>query len=293
MKNYSAENQELLKQLDLAGLLGLLRSSIKQLENTPPGSASFEGLIGIPDDNAALAAVLAALATAADLTAHTGDTSNPHSTSDANLVTTDVTTNNVSTGKHGFAPKLPNDATKYLDGTGAFSTPAGGGGASTIAPAWWLALTQSVSGTYAGYSTRTVISGADLKASGGKVRLCFQSHATANCVLDHVSIVERAGTSDDGTAAPTEVTFGGTSGLSMMAGGNRYFSDWITFATDETKDYLVIVDHNATTGGKPRYVASGTTYYKAATASYDQQTVSGFSTWSETHNVILIQVKAA
>lgn len=47
---------------------------------------------------------------------------------DANLSTSDVTTNDVSITKHGFAPKAPNDATKYLDGTGAWSIPAGGGG---------------------------------------------------------------------------------------------------------------------------------------------------------------------
>jgi Repeat of unknown function (DUF5907) len=47
---------------------------------------------------------------------------------DADLSTSDITTNNVSTTKHGFAPKAPNDATKYLDGTGAYSVPAGGGG---------------------------------------------------------------------------------------------------------------------------------------------------------------------
>lgn len=51
---------------------------------------------------------------------------------DANLTTTDITTNDVSTSKHGFAPKAPNDATKYLDGTGAWSTPAGGGGGITV-----------------------------------------------------------------------------------------------------------------------------------------------------------------
>jgi len=34
------------------------------------------------------------------------------------------TTNNVSTSKHGFAPIAPNDASKYLDGTGAYSVPA-------------------------------------------------------------------------------------------------------------------------------------------------------------------------
>lgn len=51
---------------------------------------------------------------------------------DANLSTSDVTTNDVSTTKHGFAPKAPNDATKYLDGTGNYSTPAGGGGGGDI-----------------------------------------------------------------------------------------------------------------------------------------------------------------
>lgn len=44
------------------------------------------------------------------------------------LSLSDVTTNNVSTSAHGLAPKAPNDATKYLDGTGNYSTPAGGGG---------------------------------------------------------------------------------------------------------------------------------------------------------------------
>src|SRR5689334_19616022 len=39
----------------------------------------------------------------------------------------DNTTNNVSTSKHGYTPKLPNDASKYLDGTGAYSVPPGTG----------------------------------------------------------------------------------------------------------------------------------------------------------------------
>lgn len=47
---------------------------------------------------------------------------------DADLATTDITTNNVSITKHGFAPKASNDATEYLDGTGDWSVPAGGGG---------------------------------------------------------------------------------------------------------------------------------------------------------------------
>jgi hypothetical protein len=43
----------------------------------------------------------------------------------------DNTTNDVSTSKHGYAPKLPNDATKFLNGTGTYSVPAGGGGGTS------------------------------------------------------------------------------------------------------------------------------------------------------------------
>jgi hypothetical protein len=46
---------------------------------------------------------------------------------DANLTTTDITTNNVSTTKHGFAPKLPGNTTTFLRGDGTYATPASGG----------------------------------------------------------------------------------------------------------------------------------------------------------------------
>jgi hypothetical protein len=46
---------------------------------------------------------------------------------DANLTTSDITTNNVSTTKHGFAPKLPGNTTTFLRGDGTYATPAAGG----------------------------------------------------------------------------------------------------------------------------------------------------------------------
>lgn len=49
---------------------------------------------------------------------------------DSDLALTDITANDVSIAAHGFAPKAPNDATKYLDGTGNYTVPAGGGGAA-------------------------------------------------------------------------------------------------------------------------------------------------------------------
>lgn len=46
---------------------------------------------------------------------------------EAALNLTDVTTNNATTARHGFLPKLSNNSAQFLDGTGAWSTPGGGG----------------------------------------------------------------------------------------------------------------------------------------------------------------------
>jgi hypothetical protein len=47
--------------------------------------------------------------------------------SDATLTTTDITTNDVTSSKHGFCPKAPADATKFLNGANppAYSVPVG------------------------------------------------------------------------------------------------------------------------------------------------------------------------
>ena len=47
---------------------------------------------------------------------------------DADLSLSAITTNDVSTTKHGFAPTLPNDATKFLNGVGGYTTPGGSSG---------------------------------------------------------------------------------------------------------------------------------------------------------------------
>lgn len=51
---------------------------------------------------------------------------------DATISTSNIATNNVSITKHGWTPIAPNDATKFLDGTGNWSTPAGGGGGNLV-----------------------------------------------------------------------------------------------------------------------------------------------------------------
>lgn len=51
--------------------------------------------------------------------------------SDKNIKISDVTTNNASTSVHGFIKKLDNNSAHFMDGTGAWSTPAGGGSSTT------------------------------------------------------------------------------------------------------------------------------------------------------------------
>src|SRR5581483_10282791 len=46
---------------------------------------------------------------------------------EADLSMSDITTNNVSILQHGFAPKAPNDAKQFLDGTGSWATNLSGG----------------------------------------------------------------------------------------------------------------------------------------------------------------------
>jgi hypothetical protein len=47
------------------------------------------------------------------------------------LSLSDVTTNNVSTSKHGFVPKAPNDLTMFLRGDGTWAVPTGGSSSSS------------------------------------------------------------------------------------------------------------------------------------------------------------------
>ncbi len=64
--------------------------------------------------------------------------------SEVKLGFTDITTADTSVSEHGLAPKLSGDATTYLDGTGAYTTPAG------TAPIddtdVWMPLTSVVAG---------------------------------------------------------------------------------------------------------------------------------------------------
>ena len=111
---------------------------------------------------------------------------------DANLSTSDVTTNDCSTTKHGFAPKAPNDATKFLNGVCGYTAPAGGVTwfTSTFVapvPANWSAF-----GSGCTTSTVTGITGANalkVVSSTGAQNTCGLSVSVAAGDFSHVFVM--------------------------------------------------------------------------------------------------------
>ena len=154
--------------------------------------------------------------TGANLTGtNTGDQS------DATLTFSDVTTNNVSTMRHGFAPKLPNDAAKYLDGTGAWSTPAGGGGSGTVTSVSVVSA-NGVSGSVANASTTPAITlsiGAIAPTSVAATGTVTGSNLSGTNTGDQTSVAGNAGTATALQTARTinGVSFDGTANITVPA----------------------------------------------------------------------------
>lgn len=90
----------------------VIKDSGITLSGTNTGDQTLSGLGGVPTSRN-----ITINGSTQDLSAD-----RTYTVTDANLSTSDITTNNVSTTKHGFVPKAPNDAKKYLDGTGAWSS---------------------------------------------------------------------------------------------------------------------------------------------------------------------------
>tara|TARA_B110000438_G_scaffold248368_1_gene251085 strand:- start:210 stop:2528 length:2319 start_codon:yes stop_codon:yes gene_type:complete len=90
------------------------------------------------------------------------------------------------------------------------------------------------------YTLRQVILNGNISASGSWVRVKFQASTIEPWHVDNFAIVERS-SGPDGTVVPTELKFGGSSGINLATGTSAW-SDWTYFDLDSTKDYLVIFD---------------------------------------------------
>lgn len=115
---------------------------------------------------------------------------------------------------------------------------------------------------------RCVIPAADISGIGNRVSVTLKASSTHSLVLTSVYIVERDGTTPNGTTVPTQVTFS-----NYMNGQNIWIttgtiatSDLIEFEIDDTKDYLLIL---CSSGIYAPMRADGYTYYSTTTADPD------------------------
>jgi len=131
-------------------------------------------------------------------------------------------------------------------------------------------LPSAINGGWQGYSLRNIIKASDISAGGDRIRITLNSRTTGVGKLDNIAIVERSGATSNGTTTPTEILFGGSSGVELGAGGGTIISDWLDYTIDATKDYLLIMDviadaakddfQSERTTGSGLYYVSGNSY---------------------------------
>ena len=125
---------------------------------------------------------------------------------DANMTTSDITTNDVSTAKHGFAPKAPNDTTKFLRGDGTWAVPAAGSSSGRF----------GIADSTGAYTFYTTLSLAITAASAGQTIEMFTDYSeTGNVTItlkDGVNINGNGHTYTHSYAAGNSNTFQNISG---------------------------------------------------------------------------------
>jgi hypothetical protein len=138
---------------------------------------------------------------------------------EADLSLSNITTNDVSITKHGFAPKAPNDATKYLDGTGNYSAPpvaaVPGGAASKTASYAAIAGDNSKILSFNSASPTTLT----LRSPPPSATWNIEVQNIGSGVLT----VSPNGLTLDGSSA--SVTLSQTQGLYVSTDGSNYFTE--------------------------------------------------------------------
>lgn len=142
---------------------------------------------------------------------------------------------------------------------------------------FWLSYTWELiyqsPGSWQTYTIRNVIPAEILAESGDTIRVTLHGHPTGAMAVDNVAIVERDTDTPNGTTTPTEILFGGTSGVAVAA-DTEETSDWTTFNYDRNKEYLLILDMGSASS-QMRYKSTSTCYWLVGSDSYNVQDMPG------------------
>ena len=274
------------------------------LGNFPPGTVLND--IVLPSDwnaahvidNGTITNAMLANAAVSNLSGtNTGD----QTISDATIYITDITTNNVTTSAHGFAPKAPNDATKYLDGTGAYSVPPGSGGspafsaitgATNTTAAMVVGAGASLNFTSTGTINASTLGGATFSAPGAigngtESSGAFTSITASSTYTGTTSSANAMTIGQNGATTPafTVDASAGTQQTGIRVVGTAHFSTGplITATSDQTTEPLRIQpkgDANLTlnTGGTNGVMTLQLNSVNRISLALNQQTYSSPST---------------
>ena len=155
------------------------------------------------------------------------------------------------------------------------------------------AYTDSLPDNGTGWSNYTARGILPLTAGGTEVRVDLKG-GNDGTTLDHIAIVERSGSTYNGTAIPTEITFSGSSGVDISSNAT-VTSDWITYSTTASTDYLGIVDFSGSGNSHVAWTDSGGNGvgYKSNTNSYNSQDFTPDSSGSYGIAFAKVEVKSA
>ena len=154
----------------------------------------------------------------------------------------------------------------------------------------WSETVASSSGNTSFYNIRQIILASDLSETGTHIRIHVVAHNTAGTTINGASIGLRDGSTDDFSAAPTRITFGGENDTAIAADGEAT-SDWVEFSTDGTTDLLVHFY-----GSSPlRYKLStaGDNYESTSSTDFTMTSTVSFSSSSYTKIIDRLDVGSA
>ncbi len=152
----------------------------------------------------------------------------PDPVTDQTIEITDNTTNNATTGKHGFLPKLPGGTTVFLDGDGNFSTPAGSGDMSKA---------ENLSGLVNYATARSNLGLGTLATQSGT----FSGDSSGTNTGDQTSTAGLANSTNKNLVTDAELTIiGNTSGINT---GDQTISDATITTSDITTNNASITKH--------------------------------------------------
>lgn len=148
-------------------------------------------------------------------------------------------------------------------------------------------LSSQTKNTSGRLCSRQYFSSTELSASGTSMRIKIAAHSSLSLNIASVTIGEQ-NSSASFNGDPTRITFNTGNNYVTVSSGSDQYSDWVAFALDETKNYLVHLSLTVDATNAFKYKAGGTEYVKYT--SSDESTVASVTGYTAGNYQVFISV---